>query len=136
MGLFGITANEYQQCLTYYEAMDRIVTLLQIHADSYEITRRQYLNMGAEDPIAAKRMMVPAAGRFVQAVREVIRRYDLIGPIPDAASTLHVAWRACLVSSLSWAEANLTTTIEALTNGTTPDLADVQYLETVAGVPG
>ncbi len=126
MGLFGITADERQQCLTYYEAGLTILAFQDREADAFNDTLGRYLNMAAEDPIGAS-LVAFAAMRHIQAAQEALRRHDQIRAIPGAASTLHLAWRARLVSYLSWAEAFLPS-MGALMNGRMPDLGRVQSL--------
>jgi hypothetical protein len=104
MGWFGITADERQQCLTYYEAGLTVIAFLAREERVYNSTLDKYRNMATENP-SPQAWWCIAASFKVQAVREAIRRYDQIRPIPDAASTLHLAWRAFLVSYLSFSEA-------------------------------
>lgn len=126
MGWFGISAAERQQCLTYYEAGLTVIAFQGREADAYDDTLGRYLNAVAEDPIAAG-VVYFAAMRLVQAAQEALRRYDQIRPIPEAASSLHLAWRAGSVSYLSWAE-GLLPSIAALMDGATPDFGHAQSL--------
>ena len=100
MGFFfgkpKIEGDELRDCLTYYEAELKLKAFQTREARLYNKAVEKYGGPVPKDSHAAKEMC-PAAGRLLQAIREILRRRPGMAPVtmPILAS------RKCKTSLLS-----------------------------------
>ncbi len=114
-----IEGDERDQCLAYLEEETKLLLFQGTEEKLYNEALEEYGKWAPVDSRAGKEMR-QAAGRLVQAAKEIVRRRDGIGTVPDIASATYSAWQKSYPAFLQYAAAEVTAW-EADAKGKKPD---------------
>lgn len=135
MGLFGkpkIEGKELQECLTYLDALGKVLALYSRESVLYGKAMIPYGNSITENPTLAAEDMKKATKRLSKAATDILGRHEEIRNIPVAASATNSAWHATFLANITWTS-SLVTAIEsniyallASAKGATPQIKHAQ----------
>jgi tetratricopeptide (TPR) repeat protein len=139
MSFFGsqkIDGIELQECLSYFEALNKVLAFQDKETDLFNNAMIEYGNSIEDHPGArVANDMKRAINRLEQAATEIIKRHEKIRNVPNAASTMHSAWLESFSANALWASA-MVEAIESspyalldMASGMTPQ---IEYAEQLA----